>query len=247
MLVSGLGLTVLVNGQPTREYSTDGKFYIPGRRCAPYTLRLTNRTGGRVKAVVSVDGLSVMDGKPAGRDGPGYIIGPWGAIDVPGWRLSDDDVARFEFGEPEKSYATSKGGEANIGVIAAAFFSEKEVIRTTSLSPLGDADAGAIPKSPKPRGPGVWLNESKPQGPSVLRSMSGSLGTGFGSRTEHVVRRVEFDCSGEPPTVLTIHYEDAAILRGLGFSVDDAQADLHNPNPFPADANYCHPPAGWRG
>lgn len=43
----------------------------------PFVIRVTNRSPGRVEALVSVDGLSVMDGKPApGNAGAGFPSRP---------------------------------------------------------------------------------------------------------------------------------------------------------------------------
>jgi hypothetical protein len=126
---------VLVNNVPVREYEHKSEVYIEGRKGSDYTLRFKNNTANRVLAVMSIDGISVMDNKPASRDSNGYVIGAWQSVDVPGWRLDDSKVASFKFcpqGEREdKTYVESlksAGFEIDVenqGVIGCKVFIEK--------------------------------------------------------------------------------------------------------------------------
>ena len=119
-------LEVLVNGRSVKEYPQLGKVFIEGRKGSEFTIRVHNHSSRRAVAVISVDGLSVMDGKTASTDGVGYILEPHGFTDVPGWRLDDDEVARFFFSSLPEAYAAKMDKPANIGVIGTAFFFEKE-------------------------------------------------------------------------------------------------------------------------
>lgn len=248
MQIGLFSLHILSGGRPVREYGYDGRTFVAGGPGQDYTIRLNSRAGRRVKAVLSVDGLNVIDGKPAGMGGPGYILEPWSAMDVPGWRLNDESVARFVFGAPEQSYAAAAGKAENVGVIGAAFFSE--VTPPPAVSGDEEKTCGSASPSPTVFAKGV-------RGPSLTRGVpvalyggagasGGSLGTGFGARTDHTVRRVEFSSQPLPAATLEVRYEDAAILRGLGVNVEDDMPALHTPNAFPAEG-YCSPPRGWRG
>jgi hypothetical protein len=119
-------LEILVRGKPVREYKhTDGYTYIEGRKDSEFELRIRNNTSKRILAVPSVDGLSVMDGKPASSDSTGYIVGSYSSITIPGWRLDDSEVAKFLFEDEKRSYAEATGEGGNQGVISVMVFEEK--------------------------------------------------------------------------------------------------------------------------
>ena len=238
MQIDRFALLVLLGGQPLREYGFDGRTYVSGAAGRDYTLRVVSRSSRRVKAVLSVDGINVIEGKAATTTGSGYILAPYSSLDIPGWRLTDQEVARFLFGTPESSYAADKGKAENVGVIGAAFFDEAVVrpVPTVALAALRDGT---------PRGPAVAKGGAGPAF-GAAGTLGGSLGTGFGAKTDHAVQRVEFEGRSSPAAVIEIRYEDAAILRAMGVDVADDAAAVHTPSAFPADG-YCAPPRGWRG
>lgn len=88
---------VRVRGKSLREVEHKGVTYIEGRRKSTYELWFRNNSYSRILVVPSVDGLSVMDGKPAGVDSSGYVVEPRGEITIPGWRLNNTSAASFEF------------------------------------------------------------------------------------------------------------------------------------------------------
>lgn len=119
-------VAVLVNGRPITEYEHDGDTFIEGREGSQYEIEFTNHTSQRVLALMSVDGLSVLDGKRATRDSQGYVVEAFGKVRVPGWRLSAEEVAAFKFGAVKSSYNSQSGGDtANVGVIGVRVFSER--------------------------------------------------------------------------------------------------------------------------
>lgn len=120
-------LEVLVHGKAATKYYHEGLFYVEGRKGTEYVLRFQNNTGERVLAVMSVDGLSIMDGEEASYESNGYIVGPYSAISVPGWRLDNDSVAKFKFGGSGAAYASKKGKGLNLGVLGCAVFKEKKM------------------------------------------------------------------------------------------------------------------------
>ena len=103
-----------------------GRNYVVGEAGHRYTIVLKNRTNFRLEVVVSVDGLDVLDGKPAAFGKRGYLIDPRGEIEVDGFRQSMDTVAAFRFGSVRGSYAAQKHGDTrNVGVVGVAVFNER--------------------------------------------------------------------------------------------------------------------------
>ena len=90
-----------------------------------YAIVLTNRTGRRFEAVASVDGLDVMNGRPASFEQRGYILLPFATLRIEGFRQSERSVAAFRFSKVSESYAAQTGSARNVGVIGVAFFKER--------------------------------------------------------------------------------------------------------------------------
>jgi hypothetical protein len=113
------------SGAPLPALSGGGRVYVLGEAGRRYSLLIANRTDLRYEAVISVDGLDVLDGKPAAVGKRGYLIGPHGTITVEGFRRSLEQVAAFRFGSVGASYAARTVGDRNVGVIGFAFFGER--------------------------------------------------------------------------------------------------------------------------
>jgi hypothetical protein len=109
-------------------YRHDGRCFVVGKRDANYSVVLKNRCKSRLEVVLSVDGLDVIDGKPASFSKRGYVIAPGETLEVKGWRTGPDTVARFKFSTVAGSYANlSRGDHRHVGVIGLAVFTEKGV------------------------------------------------------------------------------------------------------------------------
>lgn len=109
-------------------YKSGQKRFVVGSGGSAYSLVLKNRCRSQVEVVLSVDGLDVIDGKPASFSKRGYIIAPGDTLEVKGWRTGWNSVARFEFSDVGGSYANQRHGNArNVGVIGLAVFGEKGV------------------------------------------------------------------------------------------------------------------------
>jgi hypothetical protein len=175
---AGYELTVLVDGAPARTYAHDGETYVLGQLGAHYTLRVSNHTGRRVEAVVSVDGRDAIDGRPADwRSKRGYLVPAWGSIDIEGWRISHSQAAAFRFSSVSDSYAARTGSARDVGVIGVAVFAERYLpprvyrvpppYRPYPYRPYGyddydynrgDAESGGAPA------PGIKREEKAPSG-----------------------------------------------------------------------------------
>lgn len=74
-------------GQRIPVWSHQGRLYIAGSSGEKYALRVSNRTGARVLAVVSVDGVNVITGETATPAQSGYVLDPRGRVDITGWQI----------------------------------------------------------------------------------------------------------------------------------------------------------------
>jgi hypothetical protein len=113
------------DGVPLRTYARGGRYYVLGQRGERYVVRVSNPTPRRIEAVVTVDGLDVIDGEGGDARKRGYVIQPYGELRVEGFRTSTADVATFRFSSVAGSYAGRKGKARNVGVIAVALFEEE--------------------------------------------------------------------------------------------------------------------------
>jgi len=124
-----LQLDVLVNRRPIKKYFDErGRTWVEGREGSRFSLRIKNDTMHKISAVVSVDGINIINGKHApAKESPGYIIYPWSKVEIPGWKISREKVKEFYFSYRKNSYSRKIGAdESNIGIIGVAAFTLKE-------------------------------------------------------------------------------------------------------------------------
>jgi hypothetical protein len=112
------------NGESLPTYNLRDRFYVQGNVGERYTIRIVNPTPRRVEAVVTVDGLDVIDGENGDLRKRGYVVPAYGETRIEGFRTSTSDVATFRFSSVTGSYAGQKGKARNVGVIAVALFEE---------------------------------------------------------------------------------------------------------------------------
>jgi hypothetical protein len=138
MYTHGIDMRVHVNGRPTREYQKNGMSFIEARLGTNYTVKLKNDNSYKVMAVLSVDGLDVITGKPAEESNKGYILDPYSSVEIKGYRISDENSAAFIFTSKGKSYVQQTKGDArNSGVIGVRVFGEKvQVAPKMVVSPV---------------------------------------------------------------------------------------------------------------
>jgi hypothetical protein len=103
-----------------------GSLYFAGQQGERYDLRLTNNTGERVEAVITVDGRDVISGELGNyKKQRGYVLDPWSSVVIPGYRQSLDQVAAFRFSDLAGSYTGLRGSPEHAGVVGVAVFTEK--------------------------------------------------------------------------------------------------------------------------
>ncbi len=272
--VSGYELEVLVDGSPVPTFSHRGEAYVLGRLGDRYVLRVHNRTGRRIEAVVSVDGRDAVDGKTADfRTKRGYLVPAYGFVDIDGWRLSQREAAAFRFSSVSDSYAARTGSARNVGVIGVAVFPERVYTPRPRPYPVQPyygmrddeyRDRGE-PSSPSPTAAessgaaGRAADSATAQAessPSKAKSSRPGLGTEFGERTYSPIHEVQFvrASSSSPSAVLGARYNSRDGLIALGIDVDGVRPyddDLYlrgTARPFQTSSHghYATPPSGWR-
>ena len=122
-------------GQTLPVYFAKGEYWVAGTPGAKYSVSVANASGGRVLAVMSVDGVNVLNGETAGVEQSGYVFNAYQRYDVNGWRKSNSEIAAFEFVASPASYAERTGRPANVGVIGVALFKERVYQPPVSVTP----------------------------------------------------------------------------------------------------------------
>lgn len=112
-------------GEVLPGFLTGGDAFVIGRPGERYSIVLENHTSARIEAVLTVDGLDVINGQAGSTENRGYLVRPFGTIVVEGFRRSASTVAAFRFGGVEGSYAEDRGSTRNVGVIGVALFAER--------------------------------------------------------------------------------------------------------------------------
>jgi hypothetical protein len=127
MNINKYEMEVHVNGKAIKRFSHEGKLFIEGHHGSEYAIRVQNNTSRRVLAILSVDGINVINGTEAKEASTGYVIAAYGAITVKGFRESNDHVGTFKFSTREKSYTktTATGSMQDCGVIGCMIVEEK--------------------------------------------------------------------------------------------------------------------------
>jgi hypothetical protein len=186
------------NDLPLPTYLHRGRTYLLGEVGARYRIRVHNPTDRRVEAVISVDGIDAIDGRPADYARKrGYIVPPYGTVTIDGFRVSMRDVATFRFSSVGDSYAGRTGRARNVGVVGVALFAEREVPRVYMAPPMGttreDARDSGGARGPKSR------SEASPAPSGGDSSLSGGSGGSAGSASESASKSSGAPCCGERP------------------------------------------------
>jgi hypothetical protein len=117
-------------GRTLPGLSAGGRTLVVGEDGERYKIVVRNATTARFEVVASVDGLDVIDGKPADPGRRGYIVDPHDTLVIDGFRTSDSDVAAFRFGKVADSYAGQTSGDRTVGVVGLAIFPERGAVGT---------------------------------------------------------------------------------------------------------------------
>jgi hypothetical protein len=182
-------LEVLVNGRPLTEYYARGRTYVEALRGAEYELRVRNDSPDRVAVALSVDGLNTIDARHTSAwNASKWVVEPYQTITISGWQMSSARARRFYFTNERDSYGAKLGQTANLGVISAVFFRERN--RPITITPREDS-----------------LMRDKMEAPQAQRSDGEQAATGIGRNVRHDVSWVDMELDSRSVGEVTIRYE----------------------------------------
>ncbi len=207
------------SGRVLPVYWHDGERHVAGEPGREYEIRLRNRDDCRVLAVTSVDGVNVITGRTASPWQSGYVLDPWGFLEIDGWRKSMDDVAAFYFTDLPDSYAARTGRPDNVGVIGVALFREVSRPMPMEHEYVARADAAEAKASNRQSAPD--REESR-------------LGTGHGRRIDSGAVYTSFERASESPDeIIRIYYDSRKNLVARGVIPPPWRFAGREPDPFP--------------
>jgi hypothetical protein len=263
MELNAIELNVLVKNRTVTEYVHHNQTYIEGRAGSNYEIEIRNKTAQQVEAVISVDGLSIIDGAEAGSDSRGYLIAPMGLIRIPGWLIDPTSVAKFAFAGKDGSYASQINESVrNIGVIGTMVFApiappvfnynlqsspmasgistgasvwNLQPMTNSSVNPpfIGASTIGASTNS----------SEQKTSGGNIAQA----LGTAFGHSAAFATQTVAFR-RGAMLALISMFYDNLKGLRARGVPIvrQPREHASRLPQAFPM-LGGCKIPPSWRG
>jgi hypothetical protein len=219
-------------------YRHRGRDYVVGAPGNEYAIRIRNCSGRRILAVVSVDGVNVVTGETAAPDQSGYVIEPYGYVNVQGWRKDLERTAAFYFSDPSDAYATRTGRPDDLGVIGVAVFRERELPPRTY--PFESKVANAPPAAPESAA-GATAQRGAAESAAADAALP-SLGTGHGRREWSPAQRVEFERAGSRPDQrVVIRYDRRETLAALGVLPRPSWRG-RDPDPFPGTLGFVPDP-----
>jgi len=255
---------ILVNGNPIPVYyDNEGNNWVEARKGSHFEIKVENKDWRRSLAIISVDGLNVIDGEHKDPwESRGYIVQGNGSIRIPGWKISQDQVREFVFTDKCTGYAAKIGtNPKNIGVIGIAIFSEKinytlsysSVYKDNSGNPFtGFDDQGRFTCNgsdfnSKPTDEvRVYNSTGSLAGPfkglrvsSIEIDKSESFGfddkvaVGSGKKSEHKTKKTDFE-RDDLACMLRIYYDTRENLISRGIIKES-----NMPEPFPSNGHWC--------
>jgi hypothetical protein len=214
-----------------------GRQYVVGQPGNEYAIRIRNTTGGRVLAVVSVDGVNVITGETAAPDQSGYVIEPGGYVNIQGWRKDLERTAAFYFSDPGDAYASRTGRSDDLGVVGVALFRERENRWLYSR----EQDAAAAP-APRAESSAGRAKANRDAAAAEANAALPALGTGRGRREHSPVQRVEFErASTRPDQRIVLRYDRRENLMAMGILPKPGYR-WREPNPFPGSLGFVPDP-----
>jgi hypothetical protein len=180
-------LEVLVDGRPLSEYYSRGEAYVEAWNGAEYELRLRNSSADRVAVALSVDGLNTIDAdRSSAWNGSKWVIEPYQTITITGWQTNTEQARRFYFTSERDSYAARLGQRADIGLISAVFYRERN----------------------RP----VPITRSRPEAAEGAKAQAGMMSedraaTGEGRSVRNEVCLIDMDLDSRPVAEVRLRYE----------------------------------------
>jgi hypothetical protein len=217
---------------PLHEFR--GQRWIAGEPGRAYAVSLENRTGERVLAVLSIDGVNAVTGETAGAQQAGYVLGPWERAEIRGWRKSLADVAEFYFTDLPDSYAARTGRPDDVGVIGVAVFRERLRYEPAPAPPIARGESSRDRRAQAPSAANGAAADSAAKSSAYEPLAEQELGTGHGDRRYDPVSTTEFvRASRHPADVVAIRYDAYEALVERGIVRAPRWRRGREPDPFP--------------
>ena len=235
-------------GDTLSTYRARGTSYVAGRPGDRYAVRLTNRSGGRVLVILSVDGVNAVSGETAAVGQTGYVLAPYQSAEITGWRKSFSEAAAFYFTALPDSYAARTDRPDNVGVIGAAVFRERvaepprgwldrqpPVARERADNSSGPeterrAQGAAADSAAPSTAPSASM---RPERDAFARQQEKKLGTGHGEREYSPTSQTAFErASTQPAEIVQVRYDSYANLLAAGVIARPRPA-WRTPDAFP--------------
>ena len=218
-------------GLPLQVYVHRGQRYVVGVPGEGYSIRLTNRSAGRVLGVLSVDGINAVTGETAATSQSGYVLAAYETAEITGWRKSLEEVARFYFTHLPDSYAARTDRPDNVGVIGVAAYAEYAPPPQPAVQRSDEAareQAGTAPAAPAAKA-------AAPAERDAAQSRAESrLGTGHGERETAPTHYTEFRrATSQPQEIFSVRYDSLPRLVSQGV-IRETPPRQPAPQPFPA-------------
>ncbi len=229
-------------GRVLPMYWHEGRRYVVGKPGNEYAVRVRNAGGGRILAVMSVDGINVISGETASPQQSGYVLASNETADIGGWRKSLSRTAAFYFTALPDSYAARTGRPGNVGVIGVALFRERA--RPIAREEFRRPDAAAERSSTQTAAPAP----SAPPGANAAadtaaRAAGEPLGTGHGRSEDSYASYTAFErATVTPAETLVIYYDSYENLLAQGVPVATPPLARLHPNPFPDAGRFVPDP-----
>ncbi len=225
-------------GQTLPTWASQGRLHVAGTPGHRYAVRLSNRSGGRVLAVLSVDGVNAVTGQTASPEQSGYVLGPWESTEIAGWRKNLDEIAQFNFTAWPDSYAARTGRPDDVGVIGVAVFAERVPMRPRprpkiareTMPPPATAPSDAARSA---EAPAAMRAQPAPQASESMAPSAERLGTGHGDREYARVDQTTFvRATRQPAETVAIWYDSERNLVAQGV-IPRPLVRQETPHPFP--------------
>ena len=202
-------ITDLDTGRTLPLHEFRGRSYVAGEPGNRYAVALHNRTGERVLAVLSIDGVNVVTGQTASERQSGYVLGPYERAEIRGWRKNLSEVAEFYFTELPDSYAARTGRPDDVGVIGVAVFRERVRHVAPPSPPIARDETRRNRYGAQAPAPAVGSRAAEAAAKSSDAVAEQELGTGHGDRRYDPVATTEFVRASTRPAQLTAIWYDA--------------------------------------
>lgn len=213
-------IQVLVDGRPLEEYYANGKSYIEALKGAEYEVRIRNPLPVRVAVALSVDGLNSIDARrTTAWHASKWVIRPYETITVGGWQMSSDRARRFYFTSETDSYAAKLGQTANLGLISAVFFREREPRPVTVVPPPRPRydDRDEMKRSEQAPSTSAGQSIDKEKGRAIAPIPDDEYAaTGIGRSVHNDVRWIDMELESKPVSEVAVRYEYYSALVRLG-------------------------------